>query len=155
MSWLREDLSSGSYGWLRPDFVLPSPFLVIKNPQTQSRILVEPHLIEAECRKAWMPFFCRSGHPVINVDQFGLLWVTFHPKRLVFSFLGLQCVSCRKLRGLNGGLDGWAWNEVKALPLPWFSGLAILFERDELARTLSKVESTGVWPRGHWMPTLP
>ena len=24
-------------------------------------------------------------------------------------------------------LDVWAWNEVKALPLPWFSGLAILF----------------------------
>ena len=27
-----------------------------------------------------------------------------------------------------GGLDGWAWNEIKALPLPWFSGLAILLE---------------------------
>ena len=27
-----------------------------------------------------------------------------------------------------GGLDGWAWNELKALSLPWFSGLAILFE---------------------------
>ena len=27
-----------------------------------------------------------------------------------------------------GGLDGWAWNELKALPLPWFSGLAILLE---------------------------
>ena len=57
-----------------------------------------------------------------------------------------------------GGLDGWAWNEIKALPLPWFSGLAIL---------LHMVQSTGVvyrlWasPRlGHvkewvqdWVPT--
>ena len=34
-----------------------------------------------------------------------------------------------------GGLDGWAWNEIKALPLPWFSGLAIL---------LHMVQSTGV-----------
>ena len=25
-----------------------------------------------------------------------------------------------------GGLDGWAWNEVKALPPAWFSGLAEL-----------------------------
>ena len=34
------------------------PFLVVKDPQTQSsRILVEPHLIDAEFRKAWMPFF--------------------------------------------------------------------------------------------------
>ena len=37
-----------------------------------------------------------------------------------------------------GGLDGWAWNEVEALPLPWFSGLAILLEM---------VEATGVWPQ--------
>ena len=36
-------------------------------------------------------------------------------------------------------LDGWAWNEVKALPLHWFSGLAILLEL---------VETTGVWPQG-------
>ena len=35
--------------------------------------------------------------------------------------------------------DGWAWNEIKALPLPWFSGLAILLEL---------VESTGTWPQG-------
>ena len=33
---------------------------------------------------------------------------------------------------------GWAWNEIKALPLPWFSGLAIL---------LDLVESTGTWPQ--------
>ena len=38
-----------------------------------------------------------------------------------------------------GCLDGWAWNEIKALPLPWFSGLAILLEL---------VESTGIWPQG-------
>ena len=30
----------------------------------------------------------------------------------------------RAKRSTAGGLDGWAWNEVKALPLPWFSGLA-------------------------------
>ena len=38
-----------------------------------------------------------------------------------------------------GGLDGWAWNEIKALLLPWFSGLAIL---------LGLVETSGVWPQG-------
>ena len=51
--WLREDLSSRPYAWLRPDFVPLSPFLVVKDPQTQSsRIIVEPHLIDAEFRKA-------------------------------------------------------------------------------------------------------
>ena len=56
--WLREDLSSRPYSWLRPDFVPPSPFLVVKDPPTQSsQIIVEPHLIDAEFRKAWMPYF--------------------------------------------------------------------------------------------------
>ena len=70
-NWLREDLGSGPYAWLRPDFVPPSPSLVVKDPFPKtSRILVEPHLIDAEFRKAWMHFFCRSGHPVVTVDQF-------------------------------------------------------------------------------------
>ena len=48
--WLREDLGTRPYVWLRPDFV-------VKDPLTKtSRILVEPHLIDAEFRKAWMPF---------------------------------------------------------------------------------------------------
>ena len=45
----------------------------------------------------------------------------------------------RAKKSTAGGLDGWAWNEVKALPLPWFYGLAIL---------LGLVESTGIWPQG-------
>ena len=56
--WHREDLGARPYAWLRPDFVLHSPFLVVKDPLTRaSRMLVEPHLIDAEFRKAWMPFF--------------------------------------------------------------------------------------------------
>ena len=38
-----------------------------------------------------------------------------------------------------GGLDGWGWRELKVLPVSWF---------DELARILTKVEDTGVWPDG-------
>ena len=44
-----------------------------------------------------------------------------------------------------GGLDGWAWNEIKALPSPWFSGLAILLEL---------VETYGVWPQGFLDPHI-
>ena len=58
--WLSEDLSSRPYIWLRLDYVPPPPFLVVKDSQTQSsRVVVEPHLIDAEFRKAWMPYFCR------------------------------------------------------------------------------------------------
>ena len=70
-----------------------------------------------------MPFFCRSGHPVVTADQ----------------FLGDLQEVARAKKSTAGGLDGWAWNELKALPLPWFSGLAILLEL---------VETSGVWPRG-------
>ena len=42
-----------------------------KDPQSQvSRILVEPHLIDAELRKAWMPFFLQV---VILWSLFGVL----------------------------------------------------------------------------------
>ena len=43
-NWLREDVGSRPFTWLRPS----------------SRILVEPHLVDAEFREAWLPFFCRS-----------------------------------------------------------------------------------------------
>ena len=66
-----EDWGSGPYAWLLPDFVPPSRFLIVQDPLTEaSRIWVEPHLIDAEFCKAWIPFFCRSRHPVITVDQF-------------------------------------------------------------------------------------
>ena len=56
--WLWEDLGSRPYAWLRPDFVPPFPFLVVKDPQTQSsRILDEPHFVDAEFRKGLDAFF--------------------------------------------------------------------------------------------------
>ena len=62
--WLREDLSSRPYVWLRPNFVPPSPFLVLQDPHSRSsRIIVE-------FRKAWMPYFCRSGHPEVSTEKF-------------------------------------------------------------------------------------
>ena len=142
--WLREDLGATPYLWFRPDFVLPSPFLVVKDPLTKaSRILVEPHLIDAEFRKAWMPFFCWSGHPAVTADEFLDFVGHLLPQQ---PFLDLLRITGRDLqevarakRSTAGGLDGWAWNEIKALPLPWFSGLSLLLEL---------VETTGVWPQG-------
>ena len=39
----------------------------------------------------------------------------------------------------SGGLDGWGWNELKALPLSWYVGLALI---------LRQVEESGCWPEG-------
>ena len=129
--WLREDLSSRPYAWLRPDFVPPSPFLVIHDSSTQSsHVVVEPHLVDAEFRKAWLPYFCRSGHPEVSAEKFLGFIGHFLPQQ---NFLDLPRITGRDLqevarakKATAGGLDGWAWNEIKALLLPWFSGLAIL-----------------------------
>ena len=103
--------ASGPYAWLRRNVVPPSPFLVIKDPQTQSsQILVEPHLVDAEFRKAWMPFFCRSGHPVVAPDQFWGFVGHLLPQEPQFD---LPWISGRDLQEIArdkkstaGGLDG-------------------------------------------------
>ena len=50
-----------------------------------------------------------------------------------------QMLSDTVQRKSAGSLDGWGWRELKVLPVSWY---------DELARILSKVEDTGVWPDG-------
>ena len=100
VNWLREDLSSRPCAWLRPDFVPPSPFLIVKDPLTgSSRILVEPHLIDAEFRKAWMPFFCRSGHPVVTTDQFLAFVGHLLPQE---HLLGLPRITGRDFQEVSG-----------------------------------------------------
>ena len=90
-----------------------------------------------------MPFFCRSGHPVVTPNQFLCFVGHLLPQE---PYLDLPRITSRDLQEVArakkctaGGLDGWAWNEIEALPLPWFSGLAIL---------LKLVESTGTLPSG-------
>ena len=36
-------------------------------------------------------------------------------------------------------MDGWAWNEIKALSLSWFVGLSLV---------LRQIETLGQWPQG-------
>ena len=88
-------------------------------------------------------FFCRSGHPVVTPDQFLGFIGHLLPQE---PYLDLPRITGRDLqevvrakKSTAGGLDGWAWNEITALSLPWFSGLAI---------SLEPVESTGIWPQG-------
>ena len=74
--------------------------MVIKDSQQEtSRILVEPHLIDAEFRKAWLPFFCRSGHPVVTVDQFLSFVHPFLPQE---AELDLPPISGRELQEVAG-----------------------------------------------------
>ena len=51
------------YKWLRPDLVPPAPFLQCDPLVTPggSGFLADPGRIDEEFRKAWLPYFCRSG----------------------------------------------------------------------------------------------
>ena len=90
-----------------------------------------------------MPYFGRSGHPVVTVDQLLDFVDLLLPQK---PFLDLPRITgqdifevAKSKKPTAGGLNGWAWNEIKGLPLAWFSGLAIL---------LNMVETTAVWPQG-------
>ena len=118
------DLGAWPYASLQPDFVLPSSHLVVRD-------------FDAEFREAWMLFFSRSGHPVVTLGQFLSFVDPFLPQEAVQDLphiSGQDLLDTARAKQSNaGGLDGWAWNEIKALPLPWFSGLAILLNIMELA----------------------
>ena len=80
---------------------------------------------------------------MVTVDQFLDFVGHLLPQEPVFGLLritgrDLQEVAKAK-KPTAGCLDVWAWNEVKALSLSWFSGLAFLLEL---------IESTEVWPQG-------
>ena len=144
-NWIREDLTSRPYQWLRPEFVPPAPYLVCKplDSPNGSGLLVQPALIDAHFRKAWMPYFRREGHPVVTVQAF-LDFVGDHLAQE--PFLDLPILTGEDLyeaamakKSTAGGLDGWAWNEIKALSLSWFVVLALV---------LRQIETTGQWPQG-------
>ena len=84
---------------------------------------------------AWMLYFRRDGHPVVTTQAF-LDFVGGHlPQE---PFLDLPILTGEELyevamakKSTAGGLDGWAWNEIQALSLSWFVGLALVLRQIE------------------------
>ena len=71
-NWILEDPLVHPYRWLRADLVPAAPFLVCDPASTVdgSGILVDPHAIDEQFRKAWMPFFCRGEKGHADFDSF-------------------------------------------------------------------------------------
>ena len=70
--WLREDPLVHPDKWLRPDLVRPAPFLQCEPHLTPggTGVLADPARIEEELRKAWLPYFCRSGQRDTSLEEF-------------------------------------------------------------------------------------
>ena len=144
-NWIGENPLVHLYRWLRPDLVPPAPFLQCEPCLTPGRsgVLSDPNQIDAEFRKAWLPYFCRSGQRESSLDEFGFEvdgWLPILPEVHHPRLTGQMLADVVLDKGVSAGsLDGWGWMELKALPVSWF---------DELARILTKVEDLGVWPDG-------
>ena len=89
-----------------------------------------------------MQFFRREGRDPVSPDSF-------------IDFVGLYLQQAPTLdlpeltgddlhsavlseKATSGGLDGWTWHELKALPLSWYVGLALI---------LREVENSAAWPQ--------
>ena len=141
-NWIREDPVVHPCKWLRPDLVPLAPFLQCKLHLTPggSFVLADPARIDEEFRKAWLPYFRRSGQRETSFEEFDREvdeWLPLLPEVLL-PRSGQVLADVVWRRGATaGGLDGWGWSEFKVLPVSWC---------DELARILTKVEEVGVWP---------
>ena len=125
--------------------VLPAPFLQCKPHLTPcgSGVLADPARIDEEFRKAWLPYFCRSGQMDTSLEEFSRVvdgWLPLLPE------VDLPRLTCQMLADIvrrnvatAGSPNGWEWRELKVLPVSWY---------DELARILTKVEDTGSWLGG-------
>ena len=144
-NWLREDPLVHPYKWLRPDWVLPAPFLQCKPHLTpgSSGVLADPARIDEEFRKARLPYFCRSGQRDTRFEEFNEEvdgWLPLVPEVALHQLTGLMLADVVQRKGATAGsLDGWGWRELKVLPVAWYDGLA---------RILAKVEGIGAWPDG-------
>ena len=71
-NWIREDPLVHPHKWLRPDLVPPAPFLQCQPHLTPggSGVLADPARIDEEFRKAWLPYFCRSGQRDTSLEEF-------------------------------------------------------------------------------------
>ena len=144
-NWIREDPLVHPYKWLRPDLVPPAPFLQCEPHLSSggSGVLSDPSRIDEEFRKAWLPYFCRSGQREASLEEFDFEvegWLPLLPEVSLPCLTGQMLADVVRGKGATAGsLDGWGWRELKVLPVSWYDGLA---------RILSTVEDTGVWPDG-------
>ena len=101
------------YRWLRPDLVPPAPFLQCKPHLTPggSGVLADPARIDEEFRKAWLPYFCRSGQREASLDEFDREvdgWLPLLPVISLPELTGeMPADVVQRKSATAGSLDGW------------------------------------------------
>ena len=122
-NWVREDPLIHPYKWLRPDLVPPAPFLQCDAHLTPggSWVLADPARIDEEFRKAWLPYFCRSGQRDTSLEEFSFEvdgWLPVLPLVDLPRLTGQMLADVVQRKSATAGsLDGWSWMELKVLPV--------------------------------------
>ena len=124
-NWIREDLTSRPYQWLRREFVPPVSLRI--HPMGQVFWSNQLLLMLIFVRHGCLTFVVR----VTLLSPFKPFWILFTGEEVYEAAMAKKSTAA--------GLDGWAWNEIKALSLSWFVGLAFV---------LRQVEAAGQWPQG-------
>ena len=112
-SWIREDPLVHPYRWLRPDLVRPAPFLQCKPHLTPdgSGVLSDPARIDEEFRKAWLPYFCRSGQRDTSLEDINREvdgWLPLLPEVHLPRLTGQVLADVvQREGGTAGRLEGW------------------------------------------------
>ena len=141
----RDEAIRGWWNWVRED-PLVHPYRLQCGPHLSpggSGVLSDPARSDEEFRKAWLPNFCRSGQREASLEEFDVEvegWLPLLPEVHLPCLTGQMLADVVQRKGATAGsIDGWIWRELKVLPVSWYDGLA---------RILTKVEDTGVWPDG-------
>ena len=78
-----------------------------------SGVLADPGRIDKEFRKAWLPYFCRSGQRETNLEEFTREvegWLPFLLEVSLPRLTGVMLADVVRREGANAGsLDGWGW----------------------------------------------
>ena len=120
---------------MRPDLVPLAPFLQCEPHLTPggSGVLADPARIDEEFRKAWLPYFCRSGQRETSLDEFDdevRGWLLLLPEVSLPRLTGRLIADVVQRKGATAGsLDGCGWREPKVFPVSWLDELARIFLR--------------------------
>ena len=107
-NWLQEDPLVHQYKWLRPDLVLPAPFLQCKPHLTPggSGVLADLARIDEEFRKAWLLHSCCSGQREASLEEFAVGvdgWVPLLPEISLPALAGEILSDVVRRKGVTAG----------------------------------------------------
>ena len=123
---------------LRPDLMLPSPFLQCEPHLTPggSGVMADPDRRGEEFRKAWPPLFCCSGQREASHEEFAEEvdgWLLLLPVISLLALTGETLADVVRRKGRTAGsLDGWGLEGDEGS-----SGLRVFFPR---------LRGLGFWP---------